>query len=166
MSLNSRKLSIPDEDLDYPSSELNSHGPTVQGWRNHPESVIPNQEIILRLHNPAQICRIQVLAHQFLIRKCGHFTSNVFGCHLKIHSFTAERIEIWIHFAPKGAPTTPSSQTFEYLGYISLSDNSATKFKSRELQSVSVGPQKGTHVKLRLGQNHQNHLNTNNQVGI
>ncbi|KAG4074994.1 hypothetical protein HA402_014573 [Bradysia odoriphaga] len=136
---------VSDEDLDFPSNELNSHGPTVQGWRNHPESVIPNQEIILRLHNPAQICRIQVLAHQFLI---------------------PERIEIWIHFSPKGAPTTPSSQTFEYLGYISLSDNSATKFKSRELQSVSVGPQKGTHVKLRLGQCIPNHLNTNNQVAL
>lgn len=79
---------------------------------------------------------------------------------------TAERIEIWIHFSPKGAPTTPSSQTFEYLGYISLSDNSATKFKSRELQSVSVGPQKGTHVKLRLGSAHPNQMNTNNQVGM
>ncbi|KAJ6647876.1 Centrosomal protein of 104 kDa [Pseudolycoriella hygida] len=102
----------------------------MRSWRNHPESVTKNQEIILRLHNAAQICRIQVLAHQFLIR----------------------------------AATTPSSQTFEYLGYISLSDNSATKFKSRELQSVAVGPQKGTHVKLRLGPNHPNHLNTNNQV--
>lgn len=39
-----------------------------------------------------------------------------------------------------------------------------TQYKSRELQSVSVGPRKGTHLKLRLGPAHQNDLNKSNQV--
>lgn len=77
---------------------------------------------------------------------------------------SAERIELWIHYSPKGAASTPSSQTFEYLGFISLSDNSSTKFKSRELQSVAVGPRNGTHLKLRLSQAHPNPLNPNQQV--
>lgn len=104
------------EDLDYPASELNTHGPTVQGWRSprddslrsppaRPPSVprpppptaqptssssssggsppLPGQqtstavpasaacvqEIVLRFQQPANICRIQVLAHQFMIRE-------------------------------------------------------------------------------------------------
>lgn len=82
---------------------------------------------------------------------------------LSLH-ILAERIELWIHYSPKGAPTTPSSQTYEYLGFIALSDNSSTNYKSRELQSVPVGPKKGTHLKLRLGPAYANNLNQFKQV--
>lgn len=75
-----------------------------------------------------------------------------------------ERIELWIHQSTRGAPTTPSSQTYDFLGFIALSDNSATNFKSRELQSVPVGPKKGTHLKLRFGSPYPNDLNKSNQV--
>lgn len=78
----------------------------------------------------------------------------------------AERIELWIHYSPKGAPTTPSSQTYEYLGFITLANNSSTNYKSRELQSIPVGPKKGTHLKLRIGSAHQNELNTMSQVAL
>lgn len=63
-------------------------------------------------------------------------------------------------------PTTPSSQTYEYLGFITLSNNSSTNYKSRELQSIPVGPKKGTHLKLRIGAAHHNDLNTSNQVAL
>lgn len=76
----------------------------------------------------------------------------------------AERIELWIHYASKGAATTPSGQTYEYLGFIALSDNTSTGCKSRELQSVPVGPKKGTHLKLRLGTAHKNDMNKFDQV--
>lgn len=77
---------------------------------------------------------------------------------------TAERVELWIHYAPKGAATTPSGQTYDYLGFIALSDNSSTGYKSRELQSVPVGPKKGTHLKLRFGAAQKNDSNQKNQV--
>jgi centrosomal protein CEP104 len=83
-----------------------------------------------------------------------------------IVSFLAERIELWIHFSPKAAPTTPSSQSFEYLGFISLSDNASTQYQSRELQSVSVPPKVGTHLKIRLGQAHENEFNQHGQVAL
>lgn len=61
-----------DEDLLYPASELNSHshGPDVLGWRskNSGDDKSP-KEIVLKFHFPATIQKIQVLAHQFLIRK-------------------------------------------------------------------------------------------------
>lgn len=76
----------------------------------------------------------------------------------------AERIELWIHYALKGGASTPSSQTYEYLGFIALSDNTSTGCKSRELQSVPVGPKKGTHLKLRLGAAHKNDMNKFDQV--
>lgn len=58
-----------DEEQEYPSSELNSHGPAVVGWRSRAESSLSPKEIIVRFDQPAIISRIQVLAHQFMIRK-------------------------------------------------------------------------------------------------
>lgn len=78
----------------------------------------------------------------------------------------AERIELWLHYSPKGCATTPSSQNFEYLGFIALSDNSSTNFQSRELQSVTVTPRIGTHIKLRFGSPYPNKLNENGQLGL
>lgn len=89
----------------------------------------------------------------------------IFKC-LCTYTYIAERIELWIHYSPKGAATTPSSQTFDYLGFISLSDNASTKYKSRELQSVAVGPRNGTHLKLRMGAAQQNPLNPHQQVCV
>uniref|UniRef100_A0A182J1Y5 TOG domain-containing protein n=1 Tax=Anopheles atroparvus TaxID=41427 RepID=A0A182J1Y5_ANOAO len=134
-----------DEDTDYPASELNSHNPTVHGWRSNAESTVSPKEIVLRFFNPARIVRIQVLAHQYYI---------------------PERIELWIHYSSKSAPSTPSSQSFEYMGFVALSDNASTNYTSRELQSVTVAPKVGSHLKLRLGPAHPNQFNKENQVAL
>lgn len=60
------------EETDYPASELNAHGPTVQGWHSSSTETADHsqpQEIVLRLHQAARVYRIQMLTHQFLIRK-------------------------------------------------------------------------------------------------
>ncbi|XP_058124047.1 centrosomal protein of 104 kDa [Anopheles ziemanni] len=134
-----------DEDTDFPASELNSHNPTVHGWRSNADSSVSPKEIVLRFFNPARIVRIQVLAHQYYI---------------------PERIELWIHYSSKSAPSTPSSQSFEYMGFVALSDNASTNFTSRELQSVTVAPKVGSHLKLRLGPAHPNEFNKDNQVAL
>ncbi|XP_037958255.1 centrosomal protein of 104 kDa isoform X2 [Teleopsis dalmanni] len=134
-----------DEDPSFPASELNSHGPTVHGWRSASNSTINPHDIILRFHRPTKICRIQILAHQYLI---------------------PEKVELWLHYSPKGIPSTPSSQCFDFLGFVALSDNSATNYKSRELQSVTVNPRRGTHLKLRLSTAHCNTFNTNGQIAL
>lgn len=114
-----------------------------------------------------------VLAHQYMIRESknaieqSQVSTDKFQYFLPFFLrivFIAERIELWIHHSTRGGPTTPSSQTYDFLGFIALSDNSATNYKSRELQSVPVGPKKGTHLKLRLGSPHQNDLNKSHQV--
>lgn len=63
-------------------------------------------------------------------------------------------------------PTTPSSQSYEYLGFITLSDNSNTGYKSRELQSVAVEQKIGTHLKLRLSAPYPNELNETGQISL
>ncbi|XP_016844299.1 centrosomal protein of 104 kDa isoform X2 [Nasonia vitripennis] len=60
-------LSATSEDERHSSLELNIHGPTVRGWQSARRCTYP-QEIILRLNKPAKLTRIQVLAHQYLIR--------------------------------------------------------------------------------------------------
>lgn len=67
------RFCFSDEEPEYPSSELNSHGPAVVGWRCRPDSTLSPKEIILRFDKPAVICRIQVLAHQYMIRECQLF---------------------------------------------------------------------------------------------
>lgn len=52
------------------------------------------------------------------------------------------------------------------MGFITLSTNESTGFKSRELQSVNVGPHRGTHLKLRLGAAHANRHNSFHQVAL
>lgn len=139
------------------------------GWRCRQDSTITPKEIILRFHKPAVICRIQVLAHQYMIRKfhkhCGTIKFLNIRCYI-FTLFSAERIELWVHYSPKGVPTTPSSQTYDYLGFITLSNNSSTNYKSRELQSTPVGPKRGTHLKLRISSAHHNDLNTSNQLAL
>ncbi|KAM7354490.1 centrosomal protein of 104 kDa isoform 2-T2 [Cochliomyia hominivorax] len=134
-----------DEDPNFPASELNTHGPTVHGWRSAIGSTITPHDIVLRFHKPAKICRIQLLAHQYLI---------------------PEKVELWLHYSPKSIPSTPSSQCFDFLGFVALADNAATNYKSRELQSVSVNPRKGTHLKLRLSGPHINEFNTEKQIAL
>lgn len=58
-----------DEDLLFPASELNSHGPSVYGYRSLGDSKADSHEIVLRFQNPDLVCRIQILAHQYIIRK-------------------------------------------------------------------------------------------------
>ncbi|XP_030376803.1 centrosomal protein of 104 kDa [Scaptodrosophila lebanonensis] len=134
-----------DEDPNYPASELNTHGPTVHGWRSAADCSLKTHDIIMRFHQPAKIYRIQLLAHQYLI---------------------PEKVELWLHYAPKSMPSTPSSQYFDFLGFVALSDNSSTNFKSRELQSVTVSPRRGTHLKLRLIGAQPNEFNSSEQIAL
>ncbi|KAH8283064.1 hypothetical protein KR054_011978 [Drosophila jambulina] len=134
-----------DEDVAFPASELNTHGPTVHGWRSAPDSGLTTHDIILRFHQPAKIYRIQLLAHQYLI---------------------PEKVELWLHYSPKSLPSTPSSQYFDFLGFVALADNAYTNYKSRELQSVTVSPRRGTHLKLRLIGVQGNEFNATSQISL
>jgi len=68
---------LSDEDANFPASELNNHGPTVHGWRSAPDASLTSHDIILRFQQPAKIYRIQLLAHQYLIRKLIYFQSQL-----------------------------------------------------------------------------------------
>lgn len=129
-----------------------------------PDSTANSHELVLKFHKPALVCRIQILAHQYIIRKSSRktpvFTREINNC------FVAQQIEVWLHYSDQNIPSTPSSQLYDFLGFISLSDNSATNFKSRELQSANVTPRKGTHLKLKLSSPHKNELNKYNQVSL
>lgn len=75
----------------------------------------------------------------------------------------ADRIDLFINYSSKSA--TPSSQTFEYIGFISLS-KASENFQSRELQSISIPEKLATHLKLRMTSPHPNKLNANNQLAL
>lgn len=64
------------------------------------------------------------------------------------------------------ADIAPPSSDFEYIGYISLSDNSTSNFQSRELQNISISPRIGSYVKLKFGDPYSNELNNKNQVAL
>ncbi|KYQ60786.1 hypothetical protein ALC60_00154 [Trachymyrmex zeteki] len=124
----------------HSSLELNVHGPTVRGWQSARNCTYP-QELILRLHGPTKLTRIQVLAHQYLI---------------------PEKLEIWTSREENASTSTD----FSYLGYITLSDNASTLYKSRELKSVALPETEALSLKLRLHKPHSNAHNTYCQVGL
>lgn len=53
---------------------------------------------------------------------------------------------------------------WNYLGYVTLSDNQSTGFKSRELKSANLPTTIASFVMLKFGNNHINSYNINNQV--
>lgn len=73
-----KNIFFSDEDSSFPASELNTHGPTVQGWRSALGSSLIPHDIILRFQTPAKVCRIQLLAHQYLIRKPSKTASKIY----------------------------------------------------------------------------------------
>ncbi|KAG7213695.1 hypothetical protein KM043_002936 [Ampulex compressa] len=133
------KYTIGEEDR-HSSLELNVHGPTVRGWQSSRKCTYP-QELILRLHRPTKLTRIQVLAHQYLI---------------------PEKLEIWTSRDENASVSTD----FNYLGYITLSDNASTMYKSRELKSVALPETEAISLKLRLHKPHSNAHNVHDQVGL
>ncbi|XP_011305093.1 centrosomal protein of 104 kDa isoform X2 [Fopius arisanus] len=128
------------EEERHSSLELNIHGPTVRGWQSARKCGYP-QELVLRLQVPAKLTRIQVLAHQYLI---------------------PEKLEIWTTEEDNASINT----SFTYLGYITLSDNESTLYKSRELKSVALPETEALSIKLRLHKPHQNSHNVQEQVGL
>lgn len=52
------------------------------------------------------------------------------------------------------------------MGFVALSDNSSSNYQSRELQSVSVEPKVGTHLKLRIGPSYENPQNQQKQAAL
>uniref|UniRef100_A0A8D8T2D6 Centrosomal protein of 104 kDa n=1 Tax=Cacopsylla melanoneura TaxID=428564 RepID=A0A8D8T2D6_9HEMI len=148
MKLKFTVINCSSEDEQFPPSELNHHGPTVRGWKSQKHCSFP-QNIILKLERSAMVNQIQILAHQFLI---------------------PERIDLWVgpeDHLPDDKEPEIATMPFDFLGYILLSENSATHFKSRELKSVSPLDSNFTsYVKISLHQNHPNHLNMYDQVSI
>lgn len=55
------------EDPKHRASELNIHGPTVKGWQTAKNCEYP-QELVIQLEQRISLNKIQILAHQFLIR--------------------------------------------------------------------------------------------------
>ncbi|KAK3914647.1 Centrosomal protein of 104 kDa [Frankliniella fusca] len=219
-SVAQRQPQVPREEERHPACELNRHEPTVRGWQSARNCKYP-QELVLRLQRPSAIRRVQVLAHQCLIReylnlpvRCGappappdfFRRAPIYGEAHNCHSnpmtsalyYTAERIELWVgtedswrggggaaqnghsHGGGGGGEAAAEdgdgdrdkdeadtdATPFQYLGFITLSDNQGTGFKSRELKSVSVPPCAGSYLKIRLHRNHSNQYNRYNQVGL
>lgn len=72
----------------------------------------------------------------------------------------AEKLEIWTSREENASVTTE----FSYLGYITLSDNASTMYKSRELKSVALPETEAVSLKLRLHKPHSNAHNVYQQV--
>lgn len=78
----------------------------------------------------------------------------------------ASKIELYSSNEDTNTVTDVTKIAWEYLGYITLSDNQSSSFKSRELKSAKVPTCTATFIKLKLGKNHNNSYNTYNQAGV
>ncbi|XP_030760199.1 centrosomal protein of 104 kDa [Sitophilus oryzae] len=132
------------EDSRYRVSELNVHGPTVKGWRSEKECQYP-QEVVLQLERKCSLNKIQILAHQYLI---------------------PSKIQLYSNNENLDKELDLEKISWNYIGYINLSSNDSTEFKSRELKSANVPKIEATYIKLHLHENHENVLNHFNQVSV
>ncbi|KAK4884893.1 hypothetical protein RN001_001164 [Aquatica leii] len=132
------------EDPKFKASELNNHGPTVKGWQSSKNCNFP-QELILELEKQCLLTKIQVLAHQYLI---------------------PSKIELFASNQDTNIIEDKSKISWNYIGYITLSDNQSSMFKSRELKSVNVPTCVASYLKLKLGKNHSNAYNLHNQISL
>lgn len=80
--------------------------------------------------------------------------------------FLASKVEIFLNNEDTNTIENVSQINWEYLGYITLSDNQGTEFKSRELKSANVPKKPAMCVKMNLHRNHENIYNINNQVRL
>ncbi|KAL1513775.1 hypothetical protein ABEB36_003140 [Hypothenemus hampei] len=135
---------VTSEDSKFRYTELNSHGPTVKGWRSEKNCEFP-QEIVLQITKKCVLNKIQILAHQFLIPS-------------KVEFYCSKEDENFINDL--------KNITWEYVGYITLTSNQTTEFKSRELKSVNVPKIEARFVKLSLFKNHDIEFNIHNQVSL
>lgn len=97
-----------------------------------------------------------------------HLYVNAFFCYLLEFciNFLASKIELFSSNEDTNTVDDVASITWDYLGYITLSDNQSTGFKSRELKSANVPVTTASFFKLKLSKNHSNSHNNNNQVLI
>ncbi|XP_066143045.1 centrosomal protein of 104 kDa isoform X2 [Euwallacea fornicatus] len=136
--------SASSEDSKYRLTELNSHGPIVRGWRSEKNCDYP-QEIVLQLEKRCVLDKIQILAHQYMI---------------------PSRVEFYCSNEDSNTISDIGDVSWEYIGYVTLTSNESTEFKSRELKSANVPKMEASFVKLSLFKNHIIPLNVFNQVSV
>lgn len=116
---------------------------------------------MLQLEKRCVLNKIQILVHQFLIRKSLEGNrKNMYN----VNNFLASKIEILLCDEDISSNQNIEKMNWEYLGYITLSTNESTDFKSRELKSANVPKKQVTFIKMNLYGNHFNSHNTYNQV--
>ncbi|CAH1965536.1 unnamed protein product [Acanthoscelides obtectus] len=135
---------VTSEESKYKSTELNIHAPIVKGWQSVKDCEYP-QEIILQLEKRCILSKVQLLAHQFLI---------------------PSKVELFVNNEDTNTVEDVANLCWDYLGYITLSTNESTGFKSRELKSANVPKTEVTYVKINLHNNHVNVHNVFKQVSI
>lgn len=138
-----RVVHVSGQDDGYKALELNVHSPLTRGWQAARYCLYP-QDLILHLECRSRFRKIQILSHQFLV---------------------ATKIEFFVGDVPEDMVLSPDNARYTRLGYVSLSDNEKTAFKSRELKSVHVDAI-GQYLKILVHKNHINKHNVYNQVGV
>ncbi|XP_077371013.1 centrosomal protein of 104 kDa isoform X2 [Festucalex cinctus] len=136
-------LSSSSHEDNFSAQELIVHAPTVSGWRSSRSCSYP-QHITLQLVERSWVKKLQLLAHHYLI---------------------PTKVEFHIGDSPPDPSTSMVIDQLHKLGYVSLSDNEKTGFRTRELKSVHVDAV-GTYLRITFHRNHANRHNHYNQVAL
>ncbi|XP_077469746.1 centrosomal protein of 104 kDa isoform X2 [Stigmatopora argus] len=127
----------------FSAQELMVHAPNVSGWRSSRSCSYP-QQITLQLVERTRVKKLQLLAHHYLI---------------------PAKVEFYIGDGPSDPRSSAIVGQLHRLGYVSLSDNEKTGFRTRELKSVHVDAI-GTYLRIAFHRNYANRHNRYNQVAL
>ncbi|ORZ19753.1 hypothetical protein BCR42DRAFT_371491 [Absidia repens] len=124
----------------------------LKGWQTPKGPSYPQDLIIHLLGGPARITKIQLLSHHFKIAT-------------KVDIYVGLLKESEQDLSQQSDDDTDTLIEFTRLGYIGFDDNARTQFRARELKSIKINAD-GEYIRLVVRNNHQNHLNVYNQVGL
>eukprot|EP00117_Sycon_ciliatum_P030409 scpid74071/ scgid23979/ Centrosomal protein of 104 kDa len=128
----------------FDPQSLESPSPLSKGWKTPRFCPYPQQLTVQLSLRAARIRKIQILSHQNMI---------------------PTRIEVAVAAPQPASRLNADGGAWKKLGFVSFSSNSQTGYKQRELKSILLDVVVG-YVRLKVHQNHINHLNLFNQVGI
>ena len=139
------KSNSTSEDPSFPLHNLEERNISNGGWISEKNCVYP-QKIIAKFDKYVNIREIYLIINETKIPKIIQF----------INCIEQEESSL----------NTKNKYKYENIGFIELSPNVETNYKSREFRKIILNVNNTNRIKILIHENYQNSFNTYNQVGI
>ena len=139
------KSNSTSEDPSFPLLNLEERNTSNGGWISEKNCKYP-QKIIAKFNKLVDIKQINIIINETKIPK----TIQFINC-IELEGDLSNR---------------KNKYKYEIIGFIELSSNVETNYKSREFRKIFINIHNTNRIKVLINENYENSFNTYNQVGI